>query len=584
MKSTHSLQSQHCPQFIINIFLSITICLVIAGVQPASAAPPAYHYYVDITIDSIEDPYQDCDNDVPNDCSLRGAITKANGGSASYEYYIHLTDETYALTLAGSDEDYNDTGDLDIYGGPTFIVGTGGSSTVIDAAVINDRVIDHRGNYGLTIQNVGITNGSLADGFGGGAGIRSVDGGVASSSDYLTLSNVMLTYNDVAGNDLDESGGGLYISDRPLTFSWVWVVQNTACHGGGVMISNTVSTTVSISNSAIDDNTARCGNGGGIFMLGQVSINMNHIEISRNHARNGAGYHDAGNVTLTMNDGEICTNIIDGGAMGPAGMEIYGDATITLTQICQNDAESGPGGIRLNAGSTLTMSDSRVNNNFGGDGAGILADGNTSASLQRVEISRNVADEIGGGILLYDEANMDLVNVAIILNQALYGAGMYLYNNTTANLDHVTMAENHATNTGGHAVFVGYNGHWHVNNSILSMLAYPGLLCYYDIAYGGVGSNSHNLTSAADHNECKVGGMDGLDPMLGDIGFFGPNIRTMPLLPGSPAIDAGVNSDPVSTDQYGKVRVDGNDDGTVTSDIGAFEFYKRFFMPMIYVP
>ena len=60
---------------------------------------------------------------------------------------------------------------------PTAITGTGGSSTKIDADAMRDRVIDHRGNYELILQNVGITNGSLADGLEGGAGIRSVDGG-----------------------------------------------------------------------------------------------------------------------------------------------------------------------------------------------------------------------------------------------------------------------------------------------------------------------------------------------------------------------------------------------------------------------
>ena len=49
----------------------------------------------------------------------------------------------------------------------------------------------------------------------------------------------------------------------------------------------------------------------------------------------------------------------------------------------------------------------------------------------------------------------------------------------------------------------------------------------------------------------------------------------MPLLPGSPAIDAGDPGivDPPATDQRGSQRiVDGNYDGVARIDIGAFEY------------
>jgi hypothetical protein len=64
-----------------------------------------------------------------------------------------------------------------------------------------------------------------------------------------------------------------------------------------------------------------------------------------------------------------------------------------------------------------------------------------------------------------------------------------------------------------------------------------------------------------------------IDPRLGDLvdtgqaggGYF-------PLLPDSPAIDAGNNDVCPPKDQLDNPRVDGNGDGTVTCDIGAFEF------------
>ena len=54
-----------------------------------------------------------------NDCSLRGAITKANNTPGADT--IILPTGTYTLTLTGSDEDNNGTGDLDISDDLTII-------------------------------------------------------------------------------------------------------------------------------------------------------------------------------------------------------------------------------------------------------------------------------------------------------------------------------------------------------------------------------------------------------------------------------------------------------------------------------
>ena len=81
--------------------------------------------------------------------------------------------------------------------------------------------------------------------------------------------------------------------------------------------------------------------------------------------------------------------------------------------------------------------------------------------------------------------------------------------------------------------------------------------------------------SGAD-NLIGVGGSDGLvngqngnmvgvaAPLLGSLGSYGGPTQTIPLLPGSPAIDAGTSSGAPTTDQRGENRV-----GAV--DIGAFE-------------
>jgi hypothetical protein len=63
------------------------------------------------------------------------------------------------------------------------------------------------------------------------------------------------------------------------------------------------------------------------------------------------------------------------------------------------------------------------------------------------------------------------------------------------------------------------------------------------------------------------------NPMLGPLQFNGGPTPTLALLPGSPAIDAGLNSNCVRTDQRGYPRpVDGNGDHQPVCDIGAYEY------------
>ena len=62
-----------------------------------------------------------------------------------------------------------------------------------------------------------------------------------------------------------------------------------------------------------------------------------------------------------------------------------------------------------------------------------------------------------------------------------------------------------------------------------------------------------------------------VDPLLGRLQNNGGPTNTRALLPGSPAVDAGNNTACPFTDQRGVLRKDGDKDGTVVCDIGAFE-------------
>jgi hypothetical protein len=94
--------------------------------------------------------------------------------------------------------------------------------------------------------------------------------------------------------------------------------------------------------------------------------------------------------------------------------------------------------------------------------------------------------------------------------------------------------------------------------------------------YGTVTSNGYNLSSDNTCNFNGPGDLNNTDPMLGTFGYNGGPTQTLPLLSGSPAIDAGNPSgcrdgqgNLLTTDQRGMPRPDPGDTGGC--DMGAYE-------------
>jgi hypothetical protein len=579
MKTNLSLQS-HCS--ITRLSINITACLflimALVSVQQVSAAPPTIHYYVDTTTDSNAAGYQVCDADLGNNnCSLRGAISKANAysGGASDYHHIHLQSATYLVTIPGSDENGNTSGDLDTGNHYIIIEGAGPSSTFINADTLGDRVIDDWGTSGLKLVGLTVENGTLASGLGGGGGIRS------RFTSSLTLDNVHVDANVVAGTLVGDSGGGIFVQNTHVSITNSTVTNNSACHGGGISVDDSSLNDLHLTNGQLSQNIARCGNGGGLHITDLTNVYLDHWDFGYNDAKQGAGYYDSPGTVLEGGPTLFYENTIIAAGTGAAAMEIFGTASINGAVIFQNAALTGPGGIKLNPGSTLTLTNSYLHHNHGNAAGALLAAGNTSALLQQVAITYNYADN-GGGISVTSNGNIDLENVTISHNDADdNGGGLYLAANNSANLNHVTIATN-LGDTHGDAVFIGNNGHWSTRNSIFHFNI-PGDVCYYEALYI-VMSNGHNIINDASCNLNAGTDLPSTDPMLGGLGTYGSDLPTRPLLPGSPAIDGALISDPVTTDQRGWARIDGDQNGFVISDIGAFEYYLLSFLPEIFKP
>jgi hypothetical protein len=461
-----------------------------------------------------------CRDEVPNDCSLRGAIIAANGSLDADTITLPALPpgESYVLTLAGADEDRAATGDLDIRSDLT-IAGAGAAVTIIDGNGL-DHVIHvlnpFLGRITVTISGVTVQNG-------GGRGIvrqSSVPG-----DSILHLVDCVIRGN--AGG-VYSSGG----SDRgtALTMTRCTVTGNTASieDGGGINNSG-VSATLELTDSTVSGNDT-VGRGGGLFNTGSATVVRTVVR--DNTAAFGGGIGDFG--TLTLTDSTVSDNSTRTG--GGGGVVVRGEMTVTGSTISHNRAGTSTafsphgGGFLLDArASTLTVANSTISGNrargYGGAIA-LTSDQPDTLNLRNTTITDNAAGEgIGdGGGIFNSVATVNLANTIIAANTGVV-----------------------APDCLGPLISEGFNLIEHV---------------------GG----------------CSIGGdatgnVVGLSPGLGPLASNGGPTQTHALLLGSPAIDRGSPAAPGSgggacepKDQRGVDRpADGDGNGVSVCDVGAVE-------------
>ncbi len=245
-----------------------------------------------------------------------------------------------------------------------------------------------------------------------------------------------------------------------------------------------------------------------------------------------------------------------GSAPHNAGGGMYnstGSPTLTNVAFRANSAEQG-GGI-FNNSSSASLTNVTFSDNSAEQGGGMYNSAG-SPTLTNVTLSGNSAEQGGGG-LFNAGSSPTLTNVTFSDNSAEQGGGMHNSAASSPALTNVTFSGNAATSLGGGI----YNSSRSpvVRNSILWDNTTPsgGAQIYDD--------NSTPTVSASVVQGGYAGGTNILtdDPLLGALGNYGSATQTMPLLPGSAAIDAASTNCP-ATDQRGIAR------GT-TCDLGAFE-------------
>jgi uncharacterized repeat protein (TIGR01451 family)/CSLREA domain-containing protein len=472
-------------------------------------------------------------------CSLREAIVAANtdnpfqgcpagSGADTIVFDPSLPGPTiFTLAIGGTNEDGALTGDLDIAGNLTI---SATHSITVDGDGL-DRIFEilpgaHATISGLTVRHG--NPGTAADGGGVAVGLTAV-----------------------------------------LTLTHGRVISNTAMRGGGIVALGRLT----LSDAEVDGNQ-----GGGISNDGGL-LTLNDVQI-RNNIGRGVRVENAASLTF-----------INGQVSGNQGGGIYGSAsTVTLSGV-DIVGNTGGGGVFSTAPGTrpawLGMSACAVVSNTATNGAGVLSQGiGARASIYDTDIRGNVATSAGGGV--FNNGLMTLSASTIRGNQARSGGGIDhfggnltmvnntlssnsagdngggLYNRSDASLTNLTISGNVAggPETGGNI----FNDTALVSlvNTIVTGSEADGN-CFN--SEGTINSLGHNLDSGNTCGFAATGDITSTNPLLGPLGNNGGPTPTHALDAGSPAIDAGDDSECPASDQRGVTRPAG-----ASCDIGSYEY------------
>lgn len=249
-----------------------------------------------------------CEASVANDCSLRGAIIRANGNGEDDTIWISR-DGTFTLSLDGAGDA---RGDLDITDN-LVINGRDRRTAVIEASGIpgGHRVFEVHPGAEVTIRDVSITDSIPQYVIYQGAGIR--------NSGTLTLERVWISriattnrgggiYNTSTGwlelyrstiklNSSQQTGGGIYNQGVLRLFDSTIYINTAFDDGGGVF--NEADGDVLVVRSTLLSNISSSGRGGGAYNEGW--INAVNSSFAGNDAIDafGGGVYNAGDLDLT---------------------------------------------------------------------------------------------------------------------------------------------------------------------------------------------------------------------------------------------------------------------------------------------
>lgn len=323
------------------------------------------------------------------------------------------------------------------------------------------------------------------------------------------------------------------------------------------------------------------------------------------NARNASRVLDLSGATnnISLKNLSIENGSITGGGAVGAGVRVAGINSFTIENctLSRNNAEVSGGGLYIGA-SQGSIIDSNFINNSSVDNGGALAVLNSNVVIHRSTLQRNTAKEGAG--LYSNVSSIEIIQSTLHTNTATGSAGGGIYSVSDAlTITNSTISGNSAQAFGG-GILAMYNDGSPVDaraalrlvNSTISdnTAATDGAGMYafrfdpdavfspvriinsiianssgMDCGIGDPVSIETEETSIIEDGTCGTQAL-AIDPLLGELANNGGNTRTHLPLDGSPAIDAGSNTNcgsgsSLDDDQRGFSRADG------ACDIGAVE-------------
>jgi len=428
------------------------------------------------------------------------------------------------------------------------------------------RVIDIKINANYQAPNVTLKNLTIANGKttqigedGAGAGVRTT------SNSTLTINNVIFNNNSANG----EGGGAIFAG---------WRSTNT--------VINSTFTNNSTAGNGVWGKTER--GGGAIAVKSESSLLVQDSEFINNAGTNGGAINTLLGELIIENSQFIGNNT--SGANGTFTYEGYGGAIYTdgasaytndniggiihiSNSLFDGNVGAGQGGglfLYAYPPDQVIIENSTIINNqvfpdSKGDAlGGGLRHGNSQLTINNSTFAYNRAYSQGGGLWVGEKSPTTITNTTFSGNRAesasgtsgLGGAIMFNANDGyTANLHHITVANNYAGWQGGG--FWGKNQAVTLNNSIFA---------YNKANNGGNNWNIYHHTGGTfnqagtniqsvelNPNDTKITTSVILaDPLLGELQDDGQEGYIHPLLSGSPAVNVGTPG--TTTDQRGFQR------------------------------